>query len=88
MTWWQNSHSWGYYLMQTRRGASFLQQLTKDMVVLQVRLAEKLVKMSFADKVFFCNSGTEANEAAIKFARKWARKHGMLPSKHAPWQVR
>lgn len=39
----------------------------------QVELAKRLVKNSFADKVFFCNSGTEANEAAIKFARKYAR---------------
>jgi acetylornithine/succinyldiaminopimelate/putrescine aminotransferase len=39
----------------------------------QVALAKKLVETSFADKVFFCNSGTEATEAAIKFARKWAR---------------
>lgn len=38
----------------------------------QVRLAEFLVKNTFADKVFFCNSGTEAIEATIKFARKWA----------------
>ena len=37
----------------------------------QVDLAEMLLKNSFADKVFFCNSGTEANEAAIKFSRKW-----------------
>lgn len=37
----------------------------------QINLAVMLVKHSFADKVFFCNSGTEANEAAIKFARKW-----------------
>ena len=35
----------------------------------QVRLAEMLVANSFADKVFFCNSGAEANEAAIKLAR-------------------
>ncbi len=35
-----------------------------------VELAEVLVQTSFADKVFFCNSGTEANEGAIKFARK------------------
>lgn len=35
----------------------------------QAWLAEKLVNMSFADKVFFCNSGAEANEAAIKLAR-------------------
>lgn len=40
----------------------------------QVRLAQKLVESSFADKVYFCNSGAEANEAAIKFARKYARK--------------
>ncbi len=36
----------------------------------QVRLAEMLVKATFADRVFFCNSGTEANEAALKLARK------------------
>jgi predicted acetylornithine/succinylornithine family transaminase len=36
----------------------------------QARLAEKLVKRSFADRVFLCNSGAEANEAAIKLARK------------------
>lgn len=38
----------------------------------QIDLAETLLENSFADHVFFCNSGTEANEAAIKFARKWA----------------
>ncbi len=38
----------------------------------QVKLAQFLVKHTFADKLFFCNSGTEAMEAAIKFARKWA----------------
>lgn len=36
-------------------------------------LAAKLVERSFADSVFFCNSGGEANEAALKFARRWAR---------------
>jgi len=41
------------------------------------RLAEKLVESSFADKVFFCNSGAEANEGAFKMARKWARATGM-----------
>ncbi|WP_407313809.1 acetylornithine transaminase [Desulfosporosinus sp. SB140] len=40
----------------------------------QVALAERLVKHSFADKVFFCNSGAEANEAAFKLARKYAKK--------------
>jgi len=33
------------------------------------RLADALVASSFADKVFFCNSGAEANEGAFKFAR-------------------
>ncbi len=41
----------------------------------QAQLAQMLVETSFADKVFFCNSGTESVEAAIKFARKWARSH-------------
>jgi predicted acetylornithine/succinylornithine family transaminase len=39
-------------------------------------LAEELVAHSFADKVFFCNSGGESTEAAIKFARRWARETG------------
>ena len=38
----------------------------------QVKLAEALVDHSFADKVFFCNSGAEANEAAIKLARRYS----------------
>ena len=37
------------------------------------QLAARLVELSFASKVFFCNSGAEANEGAFKFARKWAR---------------
>jgi len=40
----------------------------------QTRLAERLITHSFADKVFFCNSGTEANEAAIKLARRYSIK--------------
>lgn len=43
----------------------------------QAQLAKKLVENSFADRVFFCNSGSEANEAAIKFARKWAKMQGV-----------
>ena len=39
-------------------------------------LAEWLVERSFADRVFFCNSGAEANEGAFKFARRWARETG------------
>jgi acetylornithine/N-succinyldiaminopimelate aminotransferase len=37
-------------------------------------LATKLVDRSFASRVFFCNSGAEANEGAFKFARRWARQ--------------
>eukprot|EP00250_Pteridium_aquilinum_P017316 c23568_g1_i3 orf=196-1716(-) len=39
----------------------------------QVKLAKRLVESSFADRVFFSNSGTEANEAAVKFSRKYQR---------------
>ncbi len=42
------------------------------------QLAEELVARSFADQVFFCNSGAEANEAAFKFARRWSRKTGIV----------
>jgi predicted acetylornithine/succinylornithine family transaminase len=43
----------------------------------QVKAAEILVEHSFGDKVFFCNSGAEANEAAIKLARRYSwKKHG------------
>jgi len=38
----------------------------------QARLAQRLWGLCFADRAFFCNSGAEANEAAIKLARKWA----------------
>lgn len=41
----------------------------------QMEMAKLLTKKSFADKVFFCNSGAEANEAAIKLARKYSRDH-------------
>lgn len=41
----------------------------------QAEVAAWLTKHSFADKVFFCNSGAEANEAAIKLARKYAHEN-------------
>ncbi|MDA8242121.1 MAG: acetylornithine transaminase [Nitrospiraceae bacterium] len=40
----------------------------------QIKLAKLLVENSFADKVFFCNSGAEANEAAIKLSRRYFRE--------------
>ncbi|MYF74670.1 MAG: aminotransferase class III-fold pyridoxal phosphate-dependent enzyme, partial [Gemmatimonadetes bacterium] len=39
------------------------------------QLAQLLCEHSFADRVFFCNSGTESIEAALKFARKWGYKN-------------
>ncbi len=45
----------------------------------QVVLARRLVENSFAAKCFFCNSGAESNEAAIKLARKWGHTSGKGP---------
>lgn len=43
----------------------------------QIKAAEMLVEHTFGDKVFFCNSGAEANEAAIKLARRYSwKRHG------------
>lgn len=50
------------------------------------RLAAALVERSFADRVFFCNSGGEANEGAFKFARRWART--VEPTKHEIFALR
>jgi len=44
-------------------------------IPLQIEAARLLVENSFADKVFFCNSGAEANEGAIKLARKYGHEH-------------
>jgi acetylornithine aminotransferase/acetylornithine/N-succinyldiaminopimelate aminotransferase len=41
----------------------------------QVELAQRLVELSFPSRVFFCNSGAEANEAAIKLAHKWGTQN-------------
>ena len=46
------------------------------------RLADRICEKSFAEQVFFCNSGTEANEGAIKFARKWGKTLDPSGRKH------
>lgn len=46
-----------------------------------LRLAAKLIEATFAEKVFFANSGAEANEAAFKLARRWAHET-VGPDKH------
>lgn len=40
----------------------------------QIECAEKLIKRTFQGKVFFCNSGAEANECALKLARRWGHR--------------
>ncbi|MCY0856475.1 MULTISPECIES: acetylornithine transaminase [unclassified Cupriavidus] len=47
-----------------------------------LKLAKQLTDASCFDKVFFANSGAEANEGAIKLARKWGRKH-----KHGAFEI-
>ena len=48
------------------------------------RLAEELVSRSFADQVFFCNSGAEANEAAFKFGEAKNSGYGKWTLFHRP----
>ncbi len=55
---------------------------------LQEELAQKLVSSTGMDSVFFCNSGTEANEAAIKFARKWGGKRKTIISTNGSFHGR
>jgi acetylornithine/N-succinyldiaminopimelate aminotransferase len=52
------------------------------------RLAEKLVELTFADRVFFCNSGAEANEAAIKMARRASNGRYRIVSVHGSFHGR
>jgi predicted acetylornithine/succinylornithine family transaminase len=54
----------------------------------QLELAQLLIDNSPFDKVFFCNSGAEANEAALKLARKWGKRnrngaYGIITAEHA-----
>ena len=44
---------------------------------LQIQLADRLTQLSGMENVFFCNSGAEANEAAIKIARKYGHQVGV-----------
>ncbi len=46
-------------------------------IAIQERLADRLIEKSGMDNVFFCNSGAEANEAAIKLARKYGHERGI-----------
>ncbi len=59
-----------------RQSAQLIQVSNWYYTIPQVLLAEALVQHSFADRVFFCNSGAEANEGAIKLARKYMKFKG------------
>ena len=63
-------------LVITEQAAKILQVSNLHHSEPQAILAEKLCRHSFADRVFLCNSGAEANEAAIKLARKYGADHG------------
>lgn len=68
-------HSHPHWVEAVRKAAGELQHVSNLFLTRpQVELAKRLVESSkFADRAFFANSGTEANEAAIKFARKFAK---------------
>ena len=54
---------------------SLIQTSNQFYTIPQIRLAELLVQNSCLDKVFFCNSGAEANEGAAKLARRYGKLH-------------
>ena len=57
------------------QAATLLQTSNQFYTVPQLQLAQLLVEQSCLDRVFFCNSGAEANEGAVKLARKYGRLH-------------
>ncbi len=57
------------------QAATLMQTSNQFYTVPQLQLAQILVENSCMDRVFFCNSGTEANEGATKLARKYGRLH-------------
>ena len=59
----------------TEQVQTLIQTSNQFYTVPQVRLAQLLVEHSCLDKVFFCNSGAEANEGAVKLARRYGKRH-------------
>jgi len=59
----------------TEQVHTLIQTSNQFYTVPQIRLAELLVSNSCLDKVFFCNSGAEANEGAVKLARRYGQHH-------------
>src|SRR4030043_81948 len=59
----------------TEQARTLIQSSNQFYTVPQIRLAELLVQNSCFDKVFFCNSGAEANEGAVKLAPRFGKSH-------------
>jgi acetylornithine aminotransferase/acetylornithine/N-succinyldiaminopimelate aminotransferase len=59
----------------TEQVGTLIQTSNQFYTVPQLRLAELLVKSSGLDRVFLCNSGAEANEGAVKLARRYGERH-------------
>jgi predicted acetylornithine/succinylornithine family transaminase len=59
----------------TEQAKTLIQASNQFYTIPQIRLAKLLVQNSCFDKVFFCNSGAEANEGAVKLARKYGKLH-------------
>ena len=57
----------------TAQVQTLIQASNQFYTIPQIRLAELLVQNSCLDKVFFCNSGAEANEGAVKLARRYGK---------------
>ncbi|HLC97110.1 MAG TPA: acetylornithine transaminase [Candidatus Nanoarchaeia archaeon] len=66
-----------------KQAASLMQVSNLYYTKPQVELAQKLSKISGLQKCFFCNSGTEANEAAIKLAKKISKKKKFIAFEHS-----
>ena len=58
-----------------KQAQTLIQTSNQFYTIPQIRLAELLVQNSCLDKVFFCNSGAEANEGAVKLARRYGKLH-------------
>jgi len=59
----------------TEQVQTLIQTSNQFYTIPQIKLAEILVENSCLDKVFFCNSGAEANEGAVKLARRYGKLH-------------
>ncbi len=59
----------------TKQAQTLMQASNSFYTIPQIQLAELLVKHSCFDRVFFCNSGAEANEGAVKLARRYGKLH-------------